>query len=151
MLFRKSNALKLRFLSFKKLFYKSAFGELQLLQITLNFQTSCCNFKIKSWRKTVFGFFITFIWRELWRFTSKGFCFLLNKNKNFNKNKTESEIKTPTHSFREMDHVLQLLLELWIKSKTAMSWSSWKKRKCIFCKVSFVRINLFSSLLLIFF
>ena len=40
---------------------------------------------------------------------SKTLYFLLNKNINFSKNKAELEIKNPTHSFREMSFVLQLL------------------------------------------
>ena len=44
----------------------------------------------------------------------------------------ESKMKNPTHSFREMDHVLQFVKELQIKVKTAMSWSSQKKKECIF-------------------
>ena len=45
-MFRKSCNLKLRFSKFKKFASTSAFGELQLTQISLNFQTSCCNLKI---------------------------------------------------------------------------------------------------------
>ena len=59
---------------------------------------------------------------------SKSPCFLLNKNINFAKNETESKMENPTHSFREMNHVFQLVEELQIKSKTVMSWSLRKKR-----------------------
>ena len=48
---------------------------------------------------------------------SKSSCFLLNKNIKFNKNEMESKMKNPTHSFREMDHVLQFVKELQIKVK----------------------------------
>ena len=44
---------------------------------------------------------------------SRNPCILLNKNINFNKSKTESKMENPTHSFRETNHVLQL-----IQSKT---------------------------------
>ena len=37
---------KLRFSEFKKFVTRSVFGELQLIQISLNFKTSCCNLKI---------------------------------------------------------------------------------------------------------
>ena len=33
----------------------------------------------------------------------------LNKNINFNKNEMESKIENPTHTFREMNYVLQLI------------------------------------------
>ena len=39
---------KLQFSKFKKFVSRSVFGELQLRQITLNFQTSCCNLKTRS-------------------------------------------------------------------------------------------------------
>ena len=34
---------------------------------------------------------------------------LLNKNVKFNKNEMESKMENPTHSFREMNHVLELV------------------------------------------
>ena len=37
---------KLRFPKFKKFVSRSVFGELQVTQISLNFQTSCCDLKI---------------------------------------------------------------------------------------------------------
>ena len=59
---------------------------------------------------------------------------LLNENITFNKNETESKIENPTHSFREAN--LQLIQESQIKSKTAISWSSRKKKEDIL--VSFI-------------
>ena len=53
---------------------------------------------------------------------SKSLGILLNKNMNFNKNETESKMKDPTHSFREVNFVLQLIKDSQIKSKTVMSW-----------------------------
>ena len=51
-------------------------------------------------------------------------CFLLNKNIKLKKNKKEWDMENSTYTFREMNHVFQLLvLELRIKSKTVMSWS----------------------------
>ena len=48
---------KLRFSGFKKFVTRSAFGELELTQISFNFKTSCCNLKIRpSGSKTVCGF-----------------------------------------------------------------------------------------------
>ena len=43
---QKKLQLKTRFSKFKKFVSTSAFGEPQLTQISLNFQTSCCNLKI---------------------------------------------------------------------------------------------------------
>ena len=40
---------------------------------------------------------------------SKSPCILLNKNIDFNKNGMESKMENRTHSFREMNLVLQLI------------------------------------------
>ena len=40
---------------------------------------------------------------------SKCRCFLLNKNINFNKIETESKMENPTHTFRGINLVLQLM------------------------------------------
>ena len=39
---------------------------------------------------------------------SKSPCFLLNKNIDFNENETRSKIETVTHTFREINAVLEL-------------------------------------------
>ena len=65
----------------------------------------------------------------------------VEQNIKFHKNKTESKLENPLHSFREMNHVVQPVEELWIKSKTVMSWSLQKKKECFFC--SFVQRNFF--------
>ena len=49
-------------------------------------------------------------------------CILLNKNTNFNKNETESKMKSPRHSFRGTNLVLQLIKESQIKGKSVMGW-----------------------------
>ena len=77
---------------------------------------------------------------------SKTPSFLLNKNIKFIKNETESKMENPTHSSRVMHHVLQLVEELQIKSKTVMSLSSWKKKECISCNVYFVQRKLFENI-----
>ena len=41
-------------------------------------------------------------------------------------------MKNPTHSFREMNIVFQLIEKLRIKSKTVMSGSSCNKKKSVF-------------------
>ena len=66
---------------------------------------------------------------------------LLNKKPNFNKNNTESKIIP--HNL-----VFQLTEEWPIKNKTLMSWSSRKKKECIFCNVCFVRKKWFLKFML---
>ena len=101
---------KLRFTGFKKFVTMSVFGELQLMEISLNFKTSCCNLKIRSWNKTVCGFSIILILKGIMTFQSqKSPCILLKKNINFSKNEMESKMENSTHSFREADLVLQLI------------------------------------------
>ena len=48
-------------------------------------------------------------------------CFLLKQKYRLVKDETESKMKNPTHSFRKMNLVLQLVKELRIKSKTVMN------------------------------
>ena len=81
---------------------------------------------------------------DVWK--SKHPCFLLNKNINFNKNETEPKMENPTRSFRDKNLVLQLVWESRIKSKSVMSWSSQKKKECIFRNVYFVRKIFFKHL-----
>ena len=52
-------------------------------------------------------------------------------------------MENPTHSFRETNLVLQLMLESQIKNKTVMRWSSRKKKEGIFCTVYFVQRDFF--------
>ena len=40
---------------------------------------------------------------------SKSPSFLLKKSTNFNKNEAESKMENPKHTFREINHVLQLV------------------------------------------
>ena len=75
-------------------------------QISLNFQTSCCNLKVKVLRVPFLSFLF---WKELWRFKVKESMLFVKQNINFNKNETESKMENPTHSFRDMNLVLQLV------------------------------------------
>ena len=81
---------KLWFPKFKKFVSKSVFGELQLTQIWLNFQTSYSNLNIRGLgAKLYVAFLLFFILEGIVTFSSqKSVCFLLNKNTDFNKNKT---------------------------------------------------------------
>ena len=102
---------KLRCSGFKNFITKSVFGELQLMQISLNFKTSCC-----VWLFYGFNF-----QRNYDVLKSKSPCILFNKNINFNKNETESKMENPTYSFRERNLVLQLIQESQIKSKILLT------------------------------
>ena len=44
----KTDVLEILISKFKKFIARSVFGELQLTQISLNFQNSCCNLKIRG-------------------------------------------------------------------------------------------------------
>ena len=99
---------------FLKIFVcRPVFRELQLTQISLNFQNCSCNLKIRGLGAKLCAAFVLFLFFYFERnydfLKSSGPCFLLNKNINFNKNETESKMENPTHSFREMNLVLQLL------------------------------------------
>ena len=101
------------------------------------FKTSCCNLKVRGLGVKLcpdFLFFFNFE-RNYDVLKSKNPCILLNRNINFNKNETESKLKNPTYRFREMNLVPQLIQKSQIKSKTMISWSSWKN----FCTIYFVR------------
>ena len=92
----------------------------------------------KSESKIVCGFSITYFGKNYGVLKLESPCFLLSKNINFNKNETKLKMENPTNSFREMNYVLQLVSESQIKRKTVMSWSSQRKKECIFCNVCFV-------------
>ena len=95
---------KLRFSKFKKFVSRSVFGQLQLMQISLNFQTSCCNIKARRLGAKLCGHFYYFYFERSYDvLKSKSPYFLLNKNINFNKNEAESKMENPTHSFRELN------------------------------------------------
>ena len=129
---------KLHFSKFKKIVTRSVFRKPQPTQISFNFQTSCCNFKIRGLRAKLY------CERNYDVLKSKNPCILLNKNVNF-KNETELKMKNPTHNFRETN--LSLCFS-WYKNrklKVKLWWVGEKERKkrAFFCTVYFVRRNLF--------
>ena len=81
---------------FKKFVSRSVSGELQLTQISLNFQTSCYNLKIRGLGANLWVDFLVFFFLE-GIMTLKSPCFLLNKNINFNKNETKSKMESAAH------------------------------------------------------
>ena len=122
---------KCRFSKFKKSVARSVFGELQLTQMSLNF--SGCNLKSRGLGAKLCVALLLFHFERNYDVLKwKSPCFSLNKNINFDKDETESKMENPTHSFREMK--LVLISELRIKSKTAMSCSSRKKKRVHFSK-----------------
>ena len=97
---------KLRFWKFKKFFSDQVVGELQLIEFS-NLLLQLKNQGSES--KTVCGFFISFTLKGVMTLNSKSPCFLLDKNMKFDKNKTELKMENSTHSFEEVNHVLQLV------------------------------------------
>ena len=124
----------------EKFVFRSIFGELQLTQISLNFQTSCCNLIIRGLgvKLCVWLFYYFYFERNYDVLKSKSPCILLNKNINFNINETESKMENATHSFRQTNHVIKLVQKLGIKSKTVTRWSLQKKKDSICCNVCFL-------------
>ena len=74
---------------------------------------------------------------------SKSPYFLLNKSIKFDENETESKMENHTQAFRETKLVLLFIRESRIKGKTVLSWSSRKKKECIFSNVHFVQRKVF--------
>ena len=132
---------KLRFSKFKTFFSWSVFCELQVTQISVIFQTSCRNIKIRDLGVKLYPAFLLlfFSQKNYDLLKSKDPCFLSIKNINFHKNETDSRMENPLHSLREMNHVLHVVWELQIP----MSWNSRKKKQCIFHNIYFVRRKLF--------
>ena len=85
---------ELQFPSFKKLVSKSVFAteKSEVLE-----------------QKSVWLFHYFYFERNDNALKLKILCFLLIKNVNSNKNETESKMENPTHSFREMNLMLQLV------------------------------------------
>ena len=64
----------------------------------------------RSGSKSVCGFSIILLLKGIFRcFKAKESILFLNKSINFYKNKTESKMENPTHIFREINLVLQLM------------------------------------------
>ena len=104
---------------FKKFVIRSAFGELQLTQISFNFKILLKNC---VWLFYYFNFESNYDVLK-----SKKPCILLKKNKNFNKNKMESKMETSTHSF-----TLCFSSYKNCKLKVKLCWSSQKKKEDTF-------------------
>ena len=106
---RKWRTQNFDFKSLKSLSSNQIFWELQLTQISLNFQTSCCNLKIRALgAKLCVAWYYFYFERNCDDLMSRSPCFLLEKTIKINKNETESKIVNPVHTFKEMNHVLQL-------------------------------------------
>ena len=89
--------LKLRFSKFKKFVSTSVFGELQLTQTSLNFQTSCCNLRWEVWEQQCVWLFCYFNFErhyDVLKLNSPCFLFFLNKNK------VESKMGNPNPTLR---------------------------------------------------
>ena len=85
-----------RFYKFKKFIYRSVFRELQLTQISLNFQNFLLQLKNQRSGSRVWLFYYFYFETNYDVLKSKSLYFLLNENINVNKNETESKIENPT-------------------------------------------------------
>ena len=94
---------KLRFSKFKR----ELFGELQLAKV-FHFQTFRCKSKIRGLGAKLWLFYYFYFERNYDVLKLKSPCFLLNKIIKLNKNQMESNMENTTHSFREMNYVLQV-------------------------------------------
>ena len=57
LLSRGAEVLKFRFSELKKISHRKVFGELQITQIAVNFQTSCCNLKTRALGENLLYYF----------------------------------------------------------------------------------------------
>ena len=81
---------KLRFSKFKNFVFRLIFGTPQLTQTSLNFQSSCSDFRLEIWEQNCLWLFCFFHFERNYNvLKSNSPCFLLSKNINFNKNETE--------------------------------------------------------------
>ena len=78
----------------------SVLGELQLTQISMNFQISFCSTNQRCGSKTVWLFYYFYFARNYDVLRSRSLCFLLNKNISFKKTRRNREWKIP-HSVLE--------------------------------------------------
>ena len=91
---------KRRFSRFTKFVSRSVFGELRLMQISLNFQSSCCKLKMRGQEQICEWLSYYFYFQRSYDILkSKSPCFLLNKNINFNKNKTKPKMENLNTQF----------------------------------------------------
>ena len=125
---------------FKKFVSRSVFGEFQLILISLNFKTSCCNLKTRGLgAKPCVALLIIFYFKKNYDFLKSKSPFSIPFWVFLKKTKRNLKWKFPKHSFRACASA-----RIRIKSKPMRSWSSWKTKKGIFCNVYFVRRNFFN-------
>ena len=74
------------FSKFKKFFSAPVFAELQLTQVSLNFETSCCNLKIRGLRAKVWVAFLFL--KVIMTFKVKESMLFVEKKVKLNKNET---------------------------------------------------------------
>ena len=135
---------KLEFPKFKKFVSRSVFQELQLMQILLNSQTSCCKLKIRGLgTKLCVAFLLLLFWKKLWHLKPHSLCFLLNKNMNFNKNERGSKMKNPTVLER---WTLNFSLYKNCKLKEKLRWVWAHKGKVHFFNIYFAQRKFFQYL-----
>ena len=106
---------------------KKIYSSVRLPQISLNFWTSCCNLKTRGLGAILCVVFVWFLfWKEIWHFKVKGVM-------HFVKQKIWRNWKWKiSHTILEINHVVQLVKEWQIKSKTVISWRSRTKKSAFF-------------------
>ena len=83
-------------------------GGFHFTQISLNFQTSCCNLKIRGLGEKLVVVFLLFLFcKELFRFKVKESMLFVKQTYKLNKQETESKMENSTHIFIEMNLMLQ--------------------------------------------
>ena len=97
------------FLSLKSLSPDQFLGSSSSCRLLLNFQTSCFNLKIRGLGAKLCKAFLSIILILKGIMTFQSTRFVLNKNINISKNETESKMEKPTHTFREMNLLIQLV------------------------------------------
>ena len=121
---------KRRFSRFTKFVSRSVFGELRLMQISLNFQSSCCKLKMRGQEQTCWWLFCYFYFeRSYYILKSKSACFLLNKKINFNKSKTKPKMENLNTQFYRNKPCASACIRIGAR----------KKKEFIFRNIYFVR------------
>ena len=111
------------------------FRELQLTQISLNFQNSCCNLKVRGLgAKLCMTFLLLLFWKELWCFKVKESILFIEKKYKFWYKR--NRIENPTLRFREINLLFSLYENC--KLKVKLQWVRARERKKSAVFVTFI-------------
>ena len=119
--------LKLWFSGFKKFVTMSVWESSNSRRCHWILKLFLATYKSDVWKKNCVWLFYYFNFERSYDVLKlKSPYILLSKSINVYKNKTESKVENPTHSFRETNLVLQLILKSEIKSQTAIMFLTFK-------------------------